>query len=138
METLLPLSLLVLLPLAGSLVCALTRAPLQRAVALTVAALSLLLSLLFLLLFDQSASGFQFLERHVWIDTLGLEFLFGVDGLSILFLPVTALLFLVVMLLSPASLLAGGTSWFSLLLLLQAASTGIFLALDTKIGRAHV
>ncbi len=66
-----------------------------------------------------------------WIASLNVHYQLGVDGLSVLFLPATALLFL-------GSLVA---RWnlahdsprlhFSLLLLLQGATLGIFCALDT-------
>ncbi|MBF0190448.1 MAG: NADH-quinone oxidoreductase subunit M [Magnetococcales bacterium] len=127
------LSLLIGLPMAGAL-CAwiVPNGRLARSVALACGILELLLALAAVAAVDFSGSGFQLLERHSWIPSLGVTYLVGVDGLSVLFLPAGALLFL-------ATLVA---SWnlanrvmprfyFALLLLFEGLTLGIFCALDT-------
>jgi hypothetical protein len=86
-----------------------------------------------LLAYVPSGERFQLVERAVWIGSLNVHYLLGVDGLSVLFLPATALLFL-------GSLVAGWNAvrdaprlYYSLLLLLQTATLGIFCALDTAL-----
>lgn len=125
------LSLLIFLPLAAAALLWLLP---ERAVRPLVAASMLLtlgLATLALVVYDPAGARFQLLERASWVASLNIHYLVAVDGLSVLFLPATALLFL-------ASLVA---SWhaapdaprlhFSLLLLLQAVTLGIFCALDT-------
>ena len=34
--------------------------------------------------FDATATGLQFVERHVWIPAINAEYLVGIDGLSLL------------------------------------------------------
>lgn len=122
---------LVLLPFLGSLLCLMAGSErAARGIALATAVLALTVSLAVLASFDPFSSGFQLVSETSWIPGLGVGWHFGVDGLSILFLPATALLFL-------ASLLVGGRRlaspglYYACLLLLECATLGIFTALDT-------
>ncbi|MBF0212933.1 MAG: NADH-quinone oxidoreductase subunit M [Magnetococcales bacterium] len=127
------LSGLIALPALGALLAwQMPSARLARAVALGVGGVELMLSLLVLTRIDFAAPGFQLVERHAWIPTLRIDYLVGVDGLSALFLPASALLFL-------ATFVA---TWnltnrvmprffFALMLLLESVTIGIFCALDT-------
>ncbi|EXI68123.1 MAG: NAD(P)H-quinone oxidoreductase chain 4 1 [Candidatus Accumulibacter adjunctus] len=130
------LSALLALPLLGALGCALLRrAPLAQYIALGSSLLALLCSLLIVGVFDGADADFQLLESHDWIGALGIRYLVGVDGLSLLFLPATALLFsgAIVAGWRPAaatSPLSPGLH-FAMLLLLEAATLGVFCALDT-------
>ena len=127
------LSLLVFLPLAAAGLLWLL--PARAARYLVAIAMLLVLGLATLALFAYLPSGerFQLVERAAWIASLNVHYLVGVDGLSVLFLPATALLFL-------GSLVAGWNAvreaprlYYSLLLLLQTATLGIFCALDTAL-----
>src|SRR5690606_26353318 len=40
-----------------------------------------------------SASGFQFVTKHAWIDRWGISWHLGVDGISLLLVVLTAILF---------------------------------------------
>ena len=125
------LTLMLLTPLAGSLLIWLVPGP--RPVRWVMPA-SLLVALGFALTalwrFDLGQTGFQLVQETMWIPSLNVRYLVGVDGLSILFLPLTLLLFLGV----------SGATWTgvrtlrrlhdSLLLLLASAILGIFCALD--------
>src|SRR5437762_13591679 len=42
--------------------------------------------------FDTGAAAFQFVERHVWIPSIGAEYLVGIDGLSLLLVLLTSLI----------------------------------------------
>jgi len=102
-----------------------------RTVALGISALNLVLSLWLLAGFDAGSGGFQAVERHAWIPALGIHYHLGVDGLSVLFLPATALLFGGVVIASWNSVHTLPRLYYSLLLLLQTATLGVFMALDT-------
>jgi len=126
------LSAMLLLLLAASVLIWLFRESRQaRWVALGAAVLDLLLTLAMLWRFDPSNQGFQFIERMQWIPTLHISYLVGVDGISILFLPMTQLLFIGVILASWTSVRSMPHLYFSLLLLLETVTLGIFCALDT-------
>src|SRR5881275_1038776 len=73
--------------------------------------------------FDVTASGLQLIERHVWIPSIGAEYLVGIDGLSLLLVLLTSLVI-------PFAFLAqrmerGATA---LMLIMQSALYGTFTA----------
>jgi len=127
------LSLLVLLPLAGSvLVLALGRErdALVRQVALAVSIVTFLLSLIIWWKFDPASADYQFVERHTWLPDFGISYHVGIDGISLLLVILTTFL-------TPISLLC---SWQSIekrvrefsffMLALEAAMIGVFISLD--------
>lgn len=127
------LSLLVFLPLAGAIasLCCPTRR-LTRIVALTTAILEFLLSLVVLNLFDPEAEGqFQLMEQTQWIPDLNIQYVLGVDGISILFLPTTALLGILAVLASWHHVTRLCGFFYAMLLALIGVTMGVFLALDT-------
>ncbi len=130
-ETGLPLlSLLVLLPLIGGVMVGYSPERLARSVALTIAVVELLITLWLLSQFNVAqGQHFQFVENYQWIPSIGASYMLGVDGLSVLFLPMSALL-------TVSAILA---SWqtahlkslhFALLLALEGVTIGVFSALD--------
>ena len=50
-----------------------------------------MVSLPVLIGFDRSTAKFQFCENHVWIESLNINYVVGVDGISILLLIMTTL-----------------------------------------------
>jgi NADH-quinone oxidoreductase subunit M len=125
------LSLVLLTPLAGTLLIWLKPDPAKASwIALGAVLLDLALALTATAEFEPSKGGFQLVERHDWIPTLHIQFLVGVDGISMLFLPFTLLLFLGVILASWTSVGRMPRLYYSLLLVLQCATLGIFCALD--------
>ena len=66
-------------------------------VAILSSTLTLISTTYLLVRFDNKAAlyEFQFVERYKWIDSIGLEFYVGVDGLSIYFIFLSALLSLI-------------------------------------------
>lgn len=122
--------LLLTLPLGASLIWLTPDGRKARWIALAAAAVDLLVSLTILWRFDPSLSGFQLVEKGDWIPTLNIHYLVGVDGISVLFLPLTVLLFIGVILASWNSPRQMQRLHFSLLLLLESITLGIFCALD--------
>ncbi|MDP2432449.1 MAG: NADH-quinone oxidoreductase subunit M [Pseudomonadota bacterium] len=130
------LSLLLLAYPVGALLVWLTpRAEMARGVALAVNGVGLAIALLLLTAFDPTQSGFQMVERAAWIPSLNIDYAVAVDGISILFLPATALLFLGVNLASWNSARLDKNNmprlYHSLLLLQAGATLGVFCAVDT-------
>jgi len=126
------LSLIILLPLFGAMAVAVSRnIRLAKNIALGVAALELIATLAAVLLFNaELGNDFQLVERHTWIPSLNIEYLIGVDGISILFLPMSALLTLMAILASWNSVQHLTRLHFALLLVLESITLGVFLALD--------
>lgn len=124
-------TLLLLYPVAAALVWLFPRADSARLLALAAHLGGLILSLFLLTGFDTAQSGFQLLQRTPWIPSLNVEYAVGVDGISILFLPATALVFLGVALAAWNSVRELPRLWHSLLLLQAGATLGVFSAVDT-------
>lgn len=124
------LTLLLLAPLAGlPLVWSVPRYNAARDGAILASLVALLLSLLIVVGFDAGQRGFQMTDSLPWIPALNIHFRLGVDGLSLLFLPATTLLF-------SAAMIAARPDqhrsrfYFSMILLLESAVLGVFLAID--------
>jgi NADH-quinone oxidoreductase subunit M len=125
------LSLIILLPIIGAIVVAATRNNrLAKNLALLFAALELILTGIVALLFKPESSNFQLVENHAWIPSLNIEYLIGVDGISVLFLPMSALLTLMSIIASWNSVQHQTCLHFALLLALEGITLGVFLALD--------
>jgi NADH-quinone oxidoreductase subunit M len=80
--------------------------------------------------FDRSAEGFQFVERHAWIPSIGVQYLFGVDGISTLLILLTTMLGFIAILSSWTAITDRVRQYYVFLLLLQAGMLGVFCALD--------
>src|SRR5205823_4634096 len=72
--------------------------------------------------FDVTAPGLQIVERHAWIPEIGAEYLVGVDGLSLLLVLLTSVVFPFAF---SAQRLERGAC--ALLLVMQAALYGTFI-----------
>jgi NADH-quinone oxidoreductase subunit M len=128
------LSLLIItLPIGASLIWLTPDPRHARWIALLTALLDLVLSLAVVADFDHKAGGFQFVEQHAWMPTLHIEYLIGIDGISVLFLPFTVLLFIAALLASWSSVRTLPRLYYTLLLILESATLGIFCALDTML-----
>ena len=128
------LPLLLVAPLAGAaLVWLSPRRETARVLALAASLATLVLTLLALAAFDPAQPGFQLVARHDWIPSIGVRYHVGVDGISLPFLPLAALLFGSVLLASWNAVHVLPRLYYSLLLLLEAATLGVFCALDTML-----
>ncbi len=78
--------------------------------------------------FDKTDGGFQFVSQRNWVEDLGIQWLAGIDGISLFLVVLTGLLF-------PLAMLAVNPGhdhkpYYAWLLLLQAGCFGVFVALD--------
>lgn len=126
------LSLIILLPLLGAIAVALSRnVRIAKSIALLFAALELIVTLPAVQLFNAGlGNDFQLVERYTWIPSLNIEYLVGIDGISVLFLPMSALLTLMAIIASWNSVQHQARFHFALLLALEGVTLGVFLALD--------
>jgi NADH-quinone oxidoreductase subunit M len=127
------LSATIFLPLVGVAVLLLAGRSIstaaQRWIALLVAVATFVVSLAVLGRFDASVAGYQMLEQTTWVKSIGLQYLVGIDGISLWMVMLTSFLF-------PIAILA---SWkieknvalyMGAMLALETAVLGSFLALD--------
>jgi NADH-quinone oxidoreductase subunit M len=125
------LTSLILVPLVGAALIAImpSRRPESlRQVAVLVASATAGLSVWLLVAFDPSESGFQFLSQQTWIESLGISWSLGVDGISLFLVVLSGIIFPIAMLAtSPAH---DAKPYYAWLLVLQAGSMGVFLSLD--------
>lgn len=128
------LSLLFLtLPAGALLAWLLPRPEWARSIALGTALIDLVVVVVAVFLFDPQQPGFQLVEKYDWIPSLNVHYLVGVDGISILFLPAAVLLFIGVILASWNSVHTLPRLYYSLLMLLETATLGVFCALDSML-----
>ncbi len=123
---------LLLLPLIGALIVALlpTRDPLLiRRATLAATGVVLVFSWALLGQFDPAIATRQFYETHAWHARLGSSFSLGIDGFSLPMILLAALL-MVVAVIASSAVRNGARMYFSLLLVLETAMFGVFMARD--------
>lgn len=120
-------SLLVFLPLLGAAVAPFLRSRAAKWLALAVSGLTTLLALGLWMGYDLSTGGFQFVQSVPWIPSFGISYTVGLDGLSLPFVFLTALLTLLAVLVEWSR---DDGAFFALLLVMQGALTLVFAALD--------
>ncbi len=123
------LSVLIGLPVVTSALLLFCRdRRLALIVAVTGAAIEVVLSALLALRFNHGVADTQFIERSS--PVLGVSWHLGVDGLSLLFIPLIALLALLVILYAGASAKRKVGRYAITILTIEAAMMGAFVALD--------
>lgn len=126
------LTLLLAVPLIGAVITALlpgSNRQLTRFVAITAAAVTLILAWSLLASFDTTTAALQFSEVVPWNLRLGTSYALGVDGFSLPMVLLATLLCLVAMLAS-SGITKRTRSYYPLLLVLEAAMLGVFMAQD--------
>jgi NADH-quinone oxidoreductase subunit M len=125
------LSLLIFLPLLGAIALWwLEDEDLIKKSALGVAALELALAAILLLGFAPNTAAMQFTEHLRWIPPLGISYHLAVDGISVLFVGVTAFLTVLIVLYSWDTVQAQAKEYYLALLGLETTVMGIFVSID--------
>jgi NADH-quinone oxidoreductase subunit M len=125
------LSALIFLPLLWAILLSFIRdGDLARKTALAGALLELVLALIMVFSFIPGTSDLQFVERAEWMPNLGVGYHVGVDGISVLFIPLTAFLTVMVMLLSWSTVRFLTKPYLIAVLGFEAATIGVFASLD--------
>lgn len=101
-----------------------------KIMAFIVSIFELLFSLPLWFSFDKTTYQMQFVERHSWISLFNIEYYLGIDGISILFVLLSALITILCVLVSWNSIEKKVKEFFVSLLLLEGAMIGVFCALD--------
>jgi NADH-quinone oxidoreductase subunit M len=129
------LAAITLLPIAGALLVMLIpreEEAIHRGLGFATALVTFLASLFILGDFDASQAGFQLQVDKVWIESLGIHFHLGIDGISLWLVLLTTFL-MPLTLLSPQAIGIRNIrvrEFIVCMLLLEAGMIGAFLALD--------
>src|SRR5687768_2776760 len=127
------LSILIFLPLLGALIALLmprANESMLRTWAVAVSLAVFLTSLGLWFGFDPTASDFQLLERFDWVPGLGISYQVGVDGISLLLVLLTTFLMPLIFIYTAASVTVRVKEFVVIMLVLETAMLGTFLALD--------
>jgi len=127
-----PIALLVLLPAVGALVVMAlpkSRPDLVMPIAFAMTIPPLAVALWILWEFQTGDAGFQFAQQITWYETWGIGWNVGIDGISLLLVALTAILF-------PISVAASVSIsdrphlYMALMLILETGLLGVFVTLD--------
>ena len=125
------LSVLLFLPVACLIVLIFIRnETLAYRVGLAGATLELILAAVLAYRFNTGVADIQFAERGGTLPLIGVGYHLGVDGINILFIPVTALLTVLVILYAEYSVQADARHYLMATLGLEATMIGAFVSLD--------
>ena len=127
------LTLLVMIPLAGAIIAALISGSDKRtvrAVALVITGIDFLLSLSLLAGFDSTAYRMQYVEQIAWIPEIGVSYLLGIDGMSLLLVLLTTFIALISVLCSWSAIEERVKGYMICLLLMETGMIGVFVSLD--------
>lgn len=125
------LSLIVLVPLAGALLLLWLKDDLQiKRLTLLVTTLDLALTLKLLVHFNPDTHLMQFSEQYRWIPALDIHYALGVDGISVLFVFLSAFLGWICVLASWRAIEQHVKGFMCALLVMQALMLGVFCAMD--------
>jgi NADH-quinone oxidoreductase subunit M len=125
------LSIITFLPLLGAL--AVTIAPgegLKKQAALAISLLTFLFSLLLWTNWQSGQAGMQFVEDFAWLPEINLRYHLGVDGVSLFLVLLTTFLMPISLYFSNLYVHEQVGPYLALMLLLETAMIGSFVALD--------
>lgn len=128
------LSTIIFLPIGGALLLPLIsddRAAKLYSLLLTVVVM--ILSIPLYTRFDPGLSGFQFVEQRTWVESVGLSYLLGIDGISLPMILLTTLFGPIVVLCSWSYITKRVRAFMACLLLTQGIMVGVFAALDVML-----
>ena len=123
------LSLMTFLPLVGAVLILFMRSDqLARWIALGTTVATMAVCVLLYSQFDPSTSALQFVESRDWIPAWNITFGLGVDGISLPFLLLAALLSILCVSVSWTAVTTRVREFYAALLITETAMLGLFLA----------
>jgi NADH-quinone oxidoreductase subunit M len=125
------LTVTVFLPLFGAILLLFIRGKEAiRWITLLVTTLTLLVAFPLLSNFNKDTHLMQFVERHEWLPSWGINYFVGIDGISILFIFLTILLSILSVLVSWRAIDTKVREFHIAMLLMETAMLGVFVSLD--------
>ncbi|MDE2121333.1 MAG: NADH-quinone oxidoreductase subunit M [Betaproteobacteria bacterium] len=137
MQSLPLLSLSIWTPIAfGILILLLGRdsnASAMRWLALVGAVVSFLVTLPLVSGFDPAQAGMQFVERAPWIEPFNIQYLLGIDGISLWFVPLTAFITVITVIAGWEVITERVAFYMASFLILSGLMVGVFCAVDAML-----
>ncbi len=125
------LTVCAFLPLAGALIIIfMRRDSLIRWLALGTTVATLIVSLPIYKHFDKTTFKMQFVEIHSWIPAWNIDYKVGVDGISVLFIILVAVLSILCVTVSWKAIQTKIKAFYISLLIMETAMIGIFVSLN--------
>ena len=127
------LSLLIWTPIVGGLAvlwAGNARVSLARGLALAVALATFLLSLGLWTEFEVGRADLQFVERALWIPSLGADYALGVDGLSMPLIILTTFMTIFTVFAATESVKQRVAGYLGSFLIMEGLMVGVFAAVD--------
>ena len=130
------LSIVTFLPLVGALAILIIRGDEEvvarnaKATALWTTLITFCLSLMLWTGFDRTSAAFQFVENSPWIESFGIDYHMGVDGISVLFVLLSTFLTPICVLASWDAIKVRVKEYMVAFLILETLMVGMFCALD--------
>ena len=125
------ISSMIVVPFAGIAILAFMRDETSiKRIAFGITIVEFFLSLIIWRSFDFTLESMQFVERLEWMPTFNIQYAVGVDGISIVLVLLTTLLFPICILCSWTSIKTRLRAYLSLILLVEGAMIVVFTALD--------
>lgn len=122
--------LLIILPLVAALLVFLTKGNTSRALALAASVAEFALSLFVFMQFKHNPNMNTLSLNCTWVESMGIRFAVGLDGISLLLVLLTTFLVPLIILSSYKNEYEKPNSFYGLILLMQMALVGVFVAND--------
>lgn len=122
--------LLIILPLVASLLVFLTKGNTARTLAMAAAVAEFALSIFVYFQFKHNPSLNTLSLNCTWVESMGIKFAVGLDGISLLMVLLTTFLVPLIILSSYQNNYDRPNSFYGLILLMQMALVGVFTAND--------
>jgi NADH-quinone oxidoreductase subunit M len=127
------LSLITYVPLAGAILLLFVgreRIRVIRNLAFVFSLASFAVSLRLPFSYDQATAAVQFVEQVPWIQSIGVTYFFGLDGISLWLVMLTTFLSPIAVLCSYESIKHRAKEYYIFLLILETGMLGVFVSLD--------
>ncbi|MBA3034722.1 MAG: NADH-quinone oxidoreductase subunit M [Gammaproteobacteria bacterium] len=126
------LSLAIWVPILGALIvfAAGANKNLARWTALGVALAGFIVTVPLYLGFDMTEAGMQFVEQRAWIPRFNIEYLLGIDGISVLFILLNSFITIIVVIAGWQVIEDKVAQYLGAFLIMSGLMNGIFSALD--------
>ncbi|WP_339044884.1 NADH-quinone oxidoreductase subunit M [Candidatus Zinderia endosymbiont of Aphrophora alni] len=105
----------------------------KKYISLISAIISFIPTLLIIYFFKNSEKNFQFSEKIHWIKCFNINYHLGIDGISLWFIPLTALTTLITILLAWDNIKKNISQYFGLFLILSGLMIGVFSSIDSML-----
>lgn len=122
--------LLIVVPLVASLLVFLSKGKASRTLALGLSIVEFALSLVAFMQFKHNPDSKELFLNCNWIESMGIHFAVGLDGISVLLVLLTTFLVPLIILSSYANDYEKPNSFYGLIMLMQMALVGVFAAND--------